>query len=134
MTGRRGEPVFVDSSGRRRWVATVCGTALGVGLLVSLGLILAGFFGGGPVPLPGLPGSSGDRARAAAAQPMASTDVVTAGRSGAPAPNPQPAAAPPPQPPPQPAITPTPTPTPTPSPTTRRAGPPAGHGRPSKSR
>src|SRR5690349_6004352 len=52
------EPVFVDTSGRRRWVATVCGTALGIGLVLSLGVVVAGLLGTGPVALPRLPASA----------------------------------------------------------------------------
>ncbi|MEV4490927.1 hypothetical protein AB0K04_12500 [Micromonospora coxensis] len=46
-------PVFVDRTGRRRRITVVVGTAMGLGLLTSLGLILAGLFGDTSVPLPG---------------------------------------------------------------------------------
>ncbi|SCG62496.1 hypothetical protein [Micromonospora coxensis] len=46
-------PVFVDRTGRRRRITVVAGTAMGLGLLTSLGLILAGLFGDTSVPLPG---------------------------------------------------------------------------------
>lgn len=46
-------PVFVDRTGRRRRVTVVAGTAMGLGLLTSLGLIAAGLFGGSSVPMPG---------------------------------------------------------------------------------
>ncbi|MBO4205151.1 hypothetical protein [Micromonospora echinofusca] len=50
-------PVFVDGSGRRRRLSVLAGTGIGVGLLASLGLILAGLFTGSSVPLPGWPES-----------------------------------------------------------------------------
>ncbi|MEH1012418.1 hypothetical protein V6U90_04735 [Micromonospora sp. CPCC 206060] len=50
-------PVFVDGSGRRRRLSMLAGTSIGVGLLASLGLILAGLFTGSSVPLPGWPES-----------------------------------------------------------------------------
>ena len=47
-------PVFVDRTGRRRRLTLIAGTAMGLGLLISLGLILAGlFFVDSSVPLPG---------------------------------------------------------------------------------
>ncbi|MEH0820881.1 MULTISPECIES: hypothetical protein [unclassified Micromonospora] len=46
-------PVFVDRTGKRRRLMTVAGTAMGLGLLTSIGLIAAGIFGGSTVPLPG---------------------------------------------------------------------------------
>jgi hypothetical protein len=46
-------PVFVDRTGRRRRLTVVAGTAMGLGLLASLGLILAGLFFDSPVPIPG---------------------------------------------------------------------------------
>lgn len=46
-------PVFVDRTGKRRRLMTVAGTAMGLGLLTSIGLILAGIFGDSTVPLPG---------------------------------------------------------------------------------
>ncbi|WDZ86276.1 hypothetical protein [Micromonospora cathayae] len=48
-----GPPVFVDRTGRRRRLSIVAGTAMGLGLLTSLGLIAAGLFTGSSVPLPG---------------------------------------------------------------------------------
>ncbi|MCI4063704.1 hypothetical protein MRQ36_14365 [Micromonospora sp. R77] len=48
-----GSPVFVDRTGRRRRVTVIAGTAMGLGLLTSLGLILAGLFLDSTVPLPG---------------------------------------------------------------------------------
>lgn len=46
-------PVFVDRTGRRRRLTLIAGTAMGLGLLTSLGLILAGLFFDSSVPLPG---------------------------------------------------------------------------------
>ncbi|MBM0256339.1 hypothetical protein [Micromonospora sp. 4G55] len=46
-------PVFVDKTGKRRRLMTIAGTAMGLGLLTSIGLILAGLFGDSTVPLPG---------------------------------------------------------------------------------
>ncbi|MCM0676963.1 hypothetical protein NCC78_20060 [Micromonospora phytophila] len=46
-------PVFVDRTGRRRRFTVIAGTAMGLGLLTSLGLIAAGLFMDSTVPLPG---------------------------------------------------------------------------------
>ncbi|MEU5941768.1 hypothetical protein ABZ807_21880 [Micromonospora sp. NPDC047548] len=46
-------PVFVDRTGKRRRLMMIAGTAMGVGLVTSLGLVLAGLFGDTTVPLPG---------------------------------------------------------------------------------
>jgi hypothetical protein len=56
---KRGGPVFVDRSGRRRRLLTVVGAALAVALLASLALLLAGLVPGGAVPLPGWPDAGG---------------------------------------------------------------------------
>jgi len=48
-------PVFVDRTGRRRRFLILVGVALGVTLLLSLGVLAVGTMGGGPVPLPGWP-------------------------------------------------------------------------------
>jgi hypothetical protein len=47
--------VFVDPTGRRRRVVTAAGIAIGLALAAVVGLLIAGLFGAGPVPLPGLP-------------------------------------------------------------------------------
>lgn len=46
-------PVFVDRTGRRRRLTLIAGTLTGLGLLTSLGLILAGLFFDSSVPIPG---------------------------------------------------------------------------------
>ncbi|MEU8296133.1 hypothetical protein AB0C04_02450 [Micromonospora sp. NPDC048909] len=46
-------PVFVDRTGRRRRLTVIAGTAMGLGLLTSFALILAGLFFDPSVPLPG---------------------------------------------------------------------------------
>ncbi|MFI7577318.1 hypothetical protein [Micromonospora sp. NPDC049497] len=46
-------PVFVDGTGQRRRLTVIAGTAMGFGLLVSLGLIAAGLFMDSSVSLPG---------------------------------------------------------------------------------
>ncbi|HEX6500418.1 MAG TPA: hypothetical protein VF054_15515 [Micromonosporaceae bacterium] len=54
---RRVDPIFVDSTGRRRRVVTMIGAALGVTLIASLGLLIAGLVGAAPVHIPGFPAS-----------------------------------------------------------------------------
>lgn len=46
-------PVFVDRTGRRRRLTVIAGTAMGLGLLASLALILAGLFMDTSVAVPG---------------------------------------------------------------------------------
>lgn len=55
MRNQPGEPtpVFVDGTGRRRRVSVIAGSAIGVGLLASLALILAGLFLDTSVSVPG---------------------------------------------------------------------------------
>ncbi|MFI5489518.1 hypothetical protein ACIBXA_31490 [Micromonospora echinaurantiaca] len=55
MRNQSGEPtpVFVDGTGRRRRVTVIAGSAMGVGLLASLALILAGLFLDTSVSVPG---------------------------------------------------------------------------------
>jgi hypothetical protein len=48
-------PVFVDHTGRRRRVAIVLGSGLGVVLIIGLVMLTAGLVSGSPVPLPGWP-------------------------------------------------------------------------------
>lgn len=50
-------PVFVDRTGRRRRLTVIAGTAMGLGLLASIVLILAGLFFEAPVPVPNWPDS-----------------------------------------------------------------------------
>ncbi|MEV4198577.1 hypothetical protein [Micromonospora globbae] len=50
-------PVFVDRTGRRRRLAVIGGTVMGLGLLTSIALILAGLLFEAPVPVPGWPDS-----------------------------------------------------------------------------
>lgn len=52
---RRPEPVFLDRSGRRRRLVGIVGAVLGVLLAASVVVLLAGFVGGAPVAVPGLP-------------------------------------------------------------------------------
>jgi hypothetical protein len=127
-----GEPVFVDDSGRRRWVATLFGTVLGVCMLVALGLVAAGLFGVSPVSLPGLPAE--DVRVAPVPVPASAPITPTYQEPSAAALRPRPTASG--------TVRPTPTLTPappaataTPNPTGRRSpGPPPGHGKPSKTR
>lgn len=91
--GRRTNPVFVDRTGRRRRVALLAGAALAAGLIAWLGLLLAGLFTAGPLPIPGWPegGSRADQAGAEADLPSptpvrAPVTVRTAGPSSATAP------------------------------------------------
>lgn len=105
------EPIFVDSTGtRRRWLK-VFGAAGGIALVVAAAMLLAGFLGGGPGHLPGLPALPAPATRAPAATPPPPRTTAT------PSPSPHSASV-------EPSATPTTTgvPTPTPSPT----GPP-GH-------
>ncbi|MGS2613849.1 hypothetical protein ACVCAH_04845 [Micromonospora sp. LZ34] len=46
-------PVFVDGTGRRRRLTVIVGSVMGLGLLTSLGLIVAGLFLDTSVSLPG---------------------------------------------------------------------------------
>ncbi|GIH07641.1 hypothetical protein Rhe02_57080 [Rhizocola hellebori] len=48
-------PVFVDHTGRRRRVAIVLGSGLGVVLVIGLIVLTAGLVTGAPLPLPGWP-------------------------------------------------------------------------------
>lgn len=49
------DPVFVDRTGRRRRLAMLAGVSVGVGLVASLGLIVAGLLAGSPMPIPHWP-------------------------------------------------------------------------------
>jgi hypothetical protein len=54
-SGNAAQPVFVDSTGtRRRWLA-VFAVAGGAALALASAMLIAGFLGGGPGQLPGLP-------------------------------------------------------------------------------
>ncbi|HEX5594496.1 MAG TPA: hypothetical protein VFX61_00505 [Micromonosporaceae bacterium] len=75
-------PVFVDRTGRRRRMTVLTGVSIGVGLLVSLGLIVAGLLTGSPVPLPGWPDSVGQHQQ----DPADSNPPDPAPTSAAPAP------------------------------------------------
>ncbi|MGW4500488.1 hypothetical protein ACWENR_17975 [Micromonospora sp. NPDC004336] len=65
-------PVFVDRTGRRRRLTVIAGTAMGLGLLASLGLIAAGLFMDSSVSLPGWSDS----------RPPAPLEAEVDGRSG----------------------------------------------------
>lgn len=87
-------PVFVDRTGRRRRLTVIAGTAMGLGLLTSIVLILAGLFFDAPVPVPGWPDSrpaqpieAGPDGRASLGpSPSASPSRVTHSTGSAPTP------------------------------------------------
>lgn len=71
-------PVFVDGTGRRRKLSVLIGASLAVGLLASLGLILAGLFAGGPLPLPSWPDArQRDAGTGRSASPTARPEATT---------------------------------------------------------
>jgi hypothetical protein len=70
---RTGDPVFVDRTGGRRRVFVVLGAAGGIVLVLACLALLAGFTGGGPGDLPGLPGSGAGQVQRVAATPTPST-------------------------------------------------------------
>ncbi|MEV4639693.1 hypothetical protein AB0J80_20280 [Actinoplanes sp. NPDC049548] len=57
------EPVFVDRTGRRRRVMAVAGSAGTLVLALLVLALVAGFTGGGPLPLPGWADSGGEHLR-----------------------------------------------------------------------
>jgi hypothetical protein len=91
----RGVPraVFLDSTGRRRRVATVAGAGLAVAALAALGLLIGGVSGVSPLRLPGLPAQVGAPAGGAsdAGRAPASRTQPTPGPGG-PVPSPAPSA------------------------------------------
>ena len=96
------QPVFVDRTGRRRRITVLAGASIAVGLLVSLGLIVAGLFGGSTIPLPGWPDSNVPRQGEAEIRPSADPElttppqpvVATTSRTARPSPAPSPTTAP----------------------------------------
>ncbi|MGK5737434.1 hypothetical protein [Micromonospora sp. URMC 103] len=88
-------PVFVDRTGRRRRLTAIAGTAMGLGLLTGLVLILAGLFFEAPVRVPGWPNSRPaqpieaglDGRDGIGASPSAASVPVTPSTSHAPAPS-----------------------------------------------
>ncbi|HZN17932.1 MAG TPA: hypothetical protein VFB84_07045 [Micromonosporaceae bacterium] len=83
--------VFVDRSGRRRRLVTLVGAGLGVLLMASLSILVAGLFSSGPVAIPGWP-DAGARPGDGAATPLP-TDAASPDGT---APNPGTTTAPPP--------------------------------------
>jgi hypothetical protein len=70
----RGDPVFVDRTGRRRRIAVVAGGIAGLALVLAALAMFVGFTGVGAGYLPGLPGAGGAPAAtgpAPAGQPLA---------------------------------------------------------------
>ncbi|HET8683580.1 MAG TPA: hypothetical protein VFM54_17195 [Micromonosporaceae bacterium] len=90
--------VFVDRSGRRRRLVTLVGAGLGVLLVASLSILLAGMFSSGPVAIPGWPDAGARPAEGAAtpqptdAGPTPDGTAPAAGTTTAPAPQASPAA------------------------------------------
>jgi hypothetical protein len=110
--GEPNQPVFVDGSGLRRRLATLIGVAIGVGLAISLGLVVAGLFGVSPVRVPGLPDT--DRQPVQVQQPAPTPDGPEPSGTRTPSPVPR--------------LTPTAgTPTPNQNPTHPRGGPSRSH-------
>lgn len=73
------KPVFVDRTGKRRRLTVLAGVSIGVGLMVSLALIVAGLFAGSSAPLPGWPDGGGQHQQddPVAEQPEASLPATT---------------------------------------------------------
>lgn len=82
MQSQPGEPppVFVDRSGKRRRLTVLAGTSIGVGLMVSLGLIIAGLFAGSDVPLPGWPDPKPSRPAEADLRPSPAVEPSQSGQ------------------------------------------------------
>jgi hypothetical protein len=51
------DAVFVDRTGRRRWLVLGLGLGIAVVLLGAIALLVAALAGASPVPIPGLPGA-----------------------------------------------------------------------------
>lgn len=94
---RLAEAVFVDRSGRRRRLVTLVGAALGVLLVASLSIMVAGMVSSGPVSIPGWPDAGARPGEGATPQPTDGGTGPAGGELPAPvtttAPAPQPTSA-----------------------------------------
>jgi hypothetical protein len=69
------DAVFVDRTGRRRWLVVGLGLWIAAVLLGAIALLVAALTGASPVPIPGLPGSDRNqvvRGEAGVVEPSAS--------------------------------------------------------------
>ena len=81
---RAPQPVFVDSTGRRRRLAAILGVAGAALLTLVSAMLVAGFIGGGSGYLPGLPNAP--RTEPAVGQPGTPLGNGSPATPGAPAP------------------------------------------------